>query len=456
MLCTSSRIPMILTQPGAIQDSMVKPVSTLAEYHGVNTMSMDKKIKKSRKPLLIKLGLAAVAVIGFGISAYRVLSDSAVATFRMEKERVTLSTVAYGTFEDFIPVRGSVTPLKTVFLDAMEGGRVEKIFVESGSLVQAGQPILELSNTALQLDVISREAQVSEQLNNLRNTRLAMEQNRLLLKSQLVEINYQITRLERLVERRRELSVSHLIPEADYIDAQDELQYYRNRREVTIESQEQDESMRLSQIASLESGVEQLQRNLEIARNNLDSLTITAPIAGQLSSFTAELGQSKARGETLGQIDDVERFKLSVLMDEFYVTRTREGQFGEFTLAGRPYELRITKVYPQIANGQFEVDMEFVGAAPADIRRGQTLQTRVQLGDASKALLLPRGGFFQDTGGNWAFVLDATGATAGKREITLGRRNPEYFEVLEGLREGQQVITSEYAAYAQMERIKFN
>ena len=214
--------------------------------------------------------------------------------------------------------------------------------------------------------------------------------------------------------------------------------------------------MRRLQIESLESGVTQLQRNLEIARKNLDSLIITAPIAGQLSSFTAELGQSKARGETLGQIDDVEQFKLSVLIDEFYVTRTREGQYGEFTLAGLPYELRITKVYPQITNGQFEVDMEFVGTVPTDIRRGQTLQTRMQLGDASEALLLPRGGFFQDTGGNWAFVLDATGATAGKREITLGRRNPEYFEVLEGLREGEQVITSEYAAYATMERIKFN
>jgi HlyD family secretion protein len=419
-------------------------------------MGMDRKIEKSRRPLLIKLGLFVVLGSGLAVAGYRVLQDSAVATFRVDRERVTIAAVTKGTFEDFIPVRGSVTPLKSVFLDAIEGGRVEKIFVENGALVHAGQEILELSNTALQLDVISREAQVSEQLNNLRNTRLAMEQNRLSLKSQLVDIDYQIVRLERLVERRKELAEQKMIPQADYIDTLDELQYQRKRREVTIESQQQDETMRLAQIESLESGVEQLQRNLEIARSNLDNLVITAPISGQLSSFDAELGQSKARGETLGQIDDVDDFKLSVLIDEFYVTRTREGQYAEFTLSGKPYELRISRVYPQVVNGQFEVDMEFVADVPADIRRGQTLQIRVQLGDAETALLLPRGGFFQDTGGNWAFVLDASGDFAVKRDLRLGRRNPEYFEVLEGLEEGERVITSEYAAYAQMERIQFN
>jgi HlyD family secretion protein len=416
---------------------------------------MDRKLAKNRRPLMIKLGVISMLASGLAYGGLQMLRDSSVATFRVEKERVTVGSVAYGTFEDFIPVRGSVTPLKSVFLDAIEGGRVEKIFVESGAIVEAGQPLLELSNTALQLDVISREAQVSEQLNNLRNTRLAMEQNRLSLKSQLVDMDYQIIRLERLVERRETLAIQKLISQADFLDANDELAYYRNRRDVTIESQQQDETMRKSQIESLEEGVEQLQRNLEIARKNLDSLIITAPISGQLSSLDAELGQSKARGETLGQIDDTERFKLSVLIDEFYVTRTRAGQYAEFTLSDQSYEMRIAKVYPQIVNGQFEVDMEFVGAVPPDIRRGQTLQTRVQLGDASEALLLPRGGFFQDTGGNWAFVLDDTGEFAYKREIRLGRRNPEYFEVLEGLEEGEQIITSEYAAYAAMERIQF-
>lgn len=419
-------------------------------------MGMDKKIERSRTPLIIKsvVGLLALGVLGwFGKG---VLDDSSIPTFRVDRSKLSISAVQPGTFEDFIPVRGTVTPLTSVFLDAVEGGRVEKIHVRNGALVEAGQPLLELSNATLQLDVISREAQVSEQLNNLRNTRLAMEQNRLSLKSQLVDIDYHITRLERLVERRGELARQRLIPEADYQDVVDELDYQRRRREVTIESQQQDEVLRESQIASLEDSVEQLQRNLAIARGNLESLTVTAPISGQLSSFDAELGQSKARGETLGQIDDVDDFKLRVLIDEFYITRTMEGQYGEFTLGGKTWPLRISRVYPQVVNGQFEVDMEFTDGKPADIRRGQTLQTRVQLGDASEALLLARGGFFQDTGGNWAFVLDPSGSFATRREIRLGRRNPEYFEVLEGLDAGEQVITSEYAAYTNMQRIQFN
>ncbi|MDT8398874.1 MAG: HlyD family efflux transporter periplasmic adaptor subunit [Pseudomonadales bacterium] len=327
-------------------------------------MTMDRKIEKSRKPLIIKTGSLTVAIIVFGVLG----------------ERVTVSTVSHGAFEDFIPVRGNVMPLKSVFLDAIEGGRVEQIFVEAGSIVEEGQPLLELSNTTLQLDVISREAQVTEQLNNLRNTRLAMEQNRLSLKSQLVELDYQILRLERLGERRKHLAERKLISQSDYIDTLDELQYNRNRREVTIESQEQEELMRQAQIESLESGVQQLERNLDIARKNLDNLIITAPIAGQLTALNAEIGQSKNRGETLGQIDDLDQYKLSVFIDEFYVTRTRVGQYGEFTLLGQPYELQIARVYPQIVNGQFEVDMDFVGIPPLEIRRGQTIQVRVQLG----------------------------------------------------------------------------
>lgn len=419
-------------------------------------MAMDRKIEKSRKPLYIKLGVGAVLAVGITVAGYGFIRDSSVPTFRVEKERVSIGTVTQDTFEDFIPVRGTVTPLKSIFLDAVEGGRVENIFVENGAIVQKGQPIIELSNTQLQLTVMSNEAQVSEQVNNLRDTRLAMEQQKLKLKSDMVDMDYNITRLERLVERRRDLAAKKLIPEADYIDTEDELAYYRARREVTLESQRQDEQMRLAQIDSMESSVSQLQKNLEIARKNLESLTITAPITGQLSSFEAELGQSLSPGKTVGQLDDIERFKLTVLIDEFYVTRTREGQYAEVTQGNKPYELRISRVYPQVTNGQFEVDMEFVGEVPPDIRRGQTLQTRVQLGDASEALLLPRGGFFQDTGGNWAFVLDASGEFAMKRNIRLGRRNPEYFEVLEGLEAGEQVITSEYAAYAEMERIQFN
>ncbi len=242
---------------------------------------MDRRIAKAR-PSLLKLATATLAAVAAAGVGYEIVRASGTRTFAVASDKLTISTAAAGTFEDFIPVRGNVTPFNTVYLDAIEGGRVERILVEEGTLLTAGEPILELSNTALQLDVISREAEVAEQINNLRNTRLAMEQNRLALKSTLVEIDYQITRLTRLTERRKALADSGLISRADYEEAADELEYYRHRREVTVESQEQDERMRLAQIAALEAGIEQLQRNLAIARGNLDSLVIRAPIAGQL------------------------------------------------------------------------------------------------------------------------------------------------------------------------------
>jgi HlyD family secretion protein len=383
------------------------------------------------------------------------LTMSDVRSFAIASELVTIEPVETGEFLDFVPIRGSVTPLNTVFLDAIEGGRVERVLVQEGSFVQEGQAILELSNTTLQLDVISREAQVSEQINNLRNTRLAMDQNRLSIKSALVEIDYQIKRLTRLTQRLGDLFDRGLIASQGYEEAADELEYYINRREVTIESQEADERMRLAQMESLESTVQQLERNLEIARANLDNLVIMAPLSGQLMALNANVGESKARGERLGQIDDVDEFKITALVDEFYVTRTQSGQSAEFDLSDRTYTLKIIKVYPEIRDGQFEIDLAFNETSPANLRRGQTLQIRVALGDSSEALLLPRGAFFQDTGGSWAFVLDDSRKFAAKHDISLGRRNPQYFEVLGGLKSGDRVITSTYSSYIDMDRVEF-
>jgi HlyD family secretion protein len=415
--------------------------------------SMDRRIDRRRFTWPLLVG-ALTGVLLVATVVYQFLQTSGVRSFAIAAELLTIETAEIGTFLDFVPIRGSVTPLDTVYLDAIEGGRVEAVFVEDGVFVETGQPILELSNTTLQLDVISREAQVSEQLNNLRNTRLAMEQNRLSLKSTLIEIDYQITRLTRLGERRTDLFERGLIARQDHEDVIDELEYYQNRREVTIESQEADDRMRLAQIESLESTVEQLERNLQIARANLDNLVIRAPITGQLTSLDAEIGESKSRGQRLGQIDDIDDFKVSALVDEFYVTRTQSGQSAEFELSGRIYKLEVIKVYPQIRDGQFEIDLAFLDAPPANLRRGQTLQIRVALGDSIEALLLPRSGFSQDTGGNWAFVLDPTGRYAVKRELRLGRRNPEYFEVLDGLEPGDRVITSAYSSYVNMDRIE--
>jgi len=416
-------------------------------------MGMDRRIEKQRVPAAKVAGAVVLALLGLWL-VWRFVQASRTATYRVASDRVTISRVERGHFEDFIPIRGNVTPLRTVYLDAIDGGRVERVLAEEGSLVRVGQPIVELTNTTLQLDVIAREAEVSEQLNNLRNTRLALEQNRLQLKSELVEIDYQLVRLGRLVERRGNLLAQDLIAQRDFDDVKDEYEYFSRRRELTLESQEQEERMRVAQIAALEEGIAQLQRNLQIARKNLEGLTVKAPQNGLLSALDAEIGESKSRGERLGQIDDVDNFKVTALVDEYYVTRVHAGQSADFTLLEVAYSLEVSKVYPEVRNGQFEVDLTFSGEVPSEIRRGQTLQIRLQLGESGEALLLARGGFDQSTGGAWAFVLDESGDQAVKRPIELGRRNPRHFEVLSGLAAGERVITSDYTAFLDMDRVK--
>jgi HlyD family secretion protein len=302
--------------------------------------------------------------------------------------------------------------------------------------------------------VIAREAEISEQLNNLRNTELAIEQNRLKLKSDLIEIDYQIVRLQRLVDRYEKLEGQQFLSKTEYEDSRDELEYWQKRRVVTRESQAQDEKIRLAQIAQLRNSVDQLEKNLKLARANLDNLTIRAPRSGNLTSLNAELGESKARGERLGQIDDVNRFKTVAMVNEFYLNRVRVGQRALLTTGGDDYELEVIKVYPEVEASQFEVDLGFLGDAPTDIRRGQTLQLRLVLGDPSEeATLLPNGPFYNDTGGAWVFVLDAAGDKALRRDVRFGRRNPNMIEVEAGLIPGDRVVISSYSSFIDVDRL---
>ncbi len=418
-------------------------------------MGMDRKIEKSRKPLMIKLGLVAVFGSGLAFAGLRVLKDSAIATFRVAEDRVTIGAVAEGYFEDFIPVRGAVTPLQTVFLDATEGGRVEKVFVEAGAIVEAGEPLLQFTNSSLQLSVATTDTSITEQLNNLNNITNTLETTKINTERDLIEAEFRMTNLQRRLPRMEELAQQKLVSEEEYQAARDEAVYLESLIANIRTRQELENRIRDDRVEQIAAQIAALESNLQLSKDSVENLLVRAPVGGQLSSFDAEIGQSKTPGQRLGQIDDIEQYKVEVLIDEFYVTRTQPGQFAETTLTDTSYELVISKVYPEITNGQFKVDMDFVGAVPTDIRRGQTLQVRVQLGDSSNALLLPRGGFFQDTGGNWAFVLDASREFAEKRNIRLGRRNPEYFEVLEGLNAGERVITSEYAAFTEMDRIVF-
>jgi len=413
---------------------------------------MDRRISRKKWPISRTVAVGAT-VATVAILVYSYLSAGKGRTYVIPANRLSIATVVTGEFEDFVPIRGQIEPLKSVYLDAIEGGRVEKIFVEEGSLVSKDDMILELSNTALQLEVIAKEAAVSEQVNNLRNTRLAMEQNALDLKKDLLDIEKELVRLDRALQQNKRLYGQQLISREEYLESQEDHAHYLKLRDIVLDSQKKDEAIRKVQMQQLEQTTAQLERNLNIARQNLESMVVKAPVSGLLSSLDVEIGQSKSRGERLGRIDDTTEFKTTSRLDEFYVQQIQVGQVGSFELDGKTHVLNVSKIYPQIENGQFKFDLVFQEPV-AGLRSGQTLQIRLQLGGAEKAILLPRGGFHQDTGGQWVFALEPKGSIATKRKIRLGRRNLNFFEVLEGLRPGDRVVVSDYDGFDDMTRLK--
>ncbi|MCG9760088.1 efflux RND transporter periplasmic adaptor subunit [Pseudoalteromonas sp. S4498] len=411
---------------------------------------MDRKITPNKRFQLWWLALPIIAVAYF---AFDSAASSSGERVNLAMDKVKISTVTKGEFHDLIPLRGSIKPSKSVYLDAIEGGRVEARFVEEGAMVKKGDKLLTLSNTSLQLDVISREAQISEQLNNLHNTRLAIEQNRLNLKRNLLELDFQVTQSERKLAQLKRLGSGNLVSKGELQAAEDETEYLKNRRKLIIEQQQQDEKIRTAQIAQLEDSVEQLNKNLSFARKNLENLIIKAPMDGQLTALDAELGASKARGSRLGQVDIVSEYKVSAQIDEFYLGRVYAGQTARLTLQGRQYELTLAKVYAEVSNGRFEVDLTFNAALPSDMRRGQSLQLELLLADAKAATLIPNGGFYQDTAGKWVFVLEQGSQVAVKKSVTFGERNNKYIEVLDGLAVGDRVITSSYSSFKDMQSV---
>jgi HlyD family secretion protein len=420
---------------------------------GRGQSGMDRVVEQSnwqkyRKPLI------AVGTVLLALSVFWYLKPDAGRALKVQNERIVISTVSTGEFDDYIPVRGQVAPLKTVFLDAIEGGRVEAIHVEDGAQVQVGDLIIELSNTQLQLDVIAREAEVTEQLNNLRNTELSLEQNRLDHKRNLVDIKYNIIRLGREIKRLTPLVEKDLVDDSSLERLQDEYDWYVARQEITLESQETDERLQKIQMEQLRIAGAQLEKNLEVASGNMDALNVRAPVAGKLTAFDAEVGQALSRGVNIGQIDDPESFKVTANIDEYYLSRVDIEQTAAYSASGKNFDLSVRKIYPQVKNGTFEVDLVFVGSAPASIRRGQTLQLNLQLGSPSESLLIPNGAFYQDTGGNWVFVVTADGTRAVKRNVRLGRRNLKFIEVLDGLEAGELVVTSPYTNYLDMDRLE--
>ena len=421
---------------------------------GVSGQAMDRRVEK--KISYARFGAYAAAGIAALLFAWWFV-DTLLGgrSLSVNSQRVTVSDVTVGTFEDFIPLRGRLVPLSTVFLDAIEGGRVEEILLEDGVLVEAGDMIAVLSNTNLQLEVLGREAAVTEQLNNMRTIELQLEQNRLSHKRNLVEIDYQITRLSREITRQRELISKSLVSQSTVDQLEDELTYYNNRREITLESQATDARMQEQQLQQLRDAGAQLEAGLGFARENLEDLSVSAPVSGKLSGFNIEIGQSITRGGRLGQIDDPDGYKLNVRIDEYYLGRVDLEQVATAENNRRELDLRISKIYPQVIDGQFEVDMTF-DEEPVGLRRGQTLQVRLTLGDNTDAVLIPNGAFYQETGGNWVFVVSPDGGEAIKRSVKMGRRNTNFIEVLDGLEPGEKVITSPYTSFVGMDRLNLD
>ncbi|MFD2514933.1 efflux RND transporter periplasmic adaptor subunit [Pontibacter locisalis] len=414
---------------------------------------MDRVIEKKKytpKKIILIAGGALVLVL----IIYNLLFAEHTSKLNVDSERVTIGNVQEGMFQEFIAVDGSVEPLNTFFLDITEGGRVDKIYTDDGRMVQKGDTILKLSNTTLQIDFMTRETQLYDLMNERQNSEITMKQDLIRKENELAEIDYSLALAKRKYERNKMLIAEKVIPQEEFEASKDEFNYLSKRKTLADRSVKQDAKLMDDRLKQLDESIKRMEANINMARNTLNNLYVVAPITGQLSTLKAEVGESKSPGENIGQIDDTNGFKVRSRIDEHYISRVYPGLNGTFDFNGKTHKVSITKVIPEVQNNTFQVDMEFVDGAPEGIRRGQTLQIKLNLNDGGKAVLVPRGGFYQSTGGNWIFVVNETGEFAEKREIKLGRQNPNHYEVLSGLKPGEKVVLSSYDSYGEIDRLE--
>jgi HlyD family secretion protein len=415
---------------------------------------MDKIIKKKRWTWQRILGGAGIlAFTAFAVYSFWFSNNKS--TLNVDREKLTISVAQRGVFDEFIVVTGVVQPLKTYQLDAIEGGYVAEKYLDGGASVKQGDLILKLENQRLTLDYVNRETEMYDLINNLENTRLQLRQNKFSLKRTLSDLEYQIRQAKDEYERNAKLFADRIIPEQDLIKTKNTLDRLQQQKAIEIENQQFQEENSVTQIKQLEGTLDRTKVNLSLMKNNLSSLNVKAQVSGLLSRVDVEVGQSIATGQNLGQIDDLSGFKMKVEIDEHYISRIFPGLEGYFDFNGKAVRLSVSKVYPEVRNGRFEVDMRFVEPVPEGIRRGLSVPVRLQLGKPTDALLLPTGGFFSKTGGSWVYVLNASGNRAEKRSITLGRKNPQFYEILDGLQVGEQVITSSYDNFGDKDVLMF-
>ncbi|MBF8962638.1 efflux RND transporter periplasmic adaptor subunit [Pontibacter sp. FD36] len=415
---------------------------------------MDRVIEK-KKYTPKKIAAAAGAALLLVVILYNLLFAEHSSKLNVDSKRITVGTVENGVFQEFIAIDGAVEPLKTFYLDISEGGRVEKIYTDDGRMVEKGDTILKLSNTTLQIDFMTRETQLYDLMNERQNSEITMKQEQIRQLNQLAEIEYNLATAERAYNRNKVLFEEKVISQEEFQASKEEYEYLKKRKILGDRSVKQDAKLLDDRLRQLDESIRRMQANINMARNTLNSLYVTAPISGQLSTLKAQVGESKGAGENIGQVDDMSGYKVRASIDEHYISRIYPGLEGNFDFNGQNYKLKVAKVFPEVQGGTFQVDLEFAGdATPQGIRRGQTLQIRLNLNDGGKAVLLPRGGFYQSTGGSWIFVVDKSGDHATKRSIKLGRQNPKHYEVLDGLKPGEKVVLSSYESYGDIDRLE--
>ncbi|UCG27751.1 MAG: HlyD family efflux transporter periplasmic adaptor subunit [Bacteroidales bacterium] len=416
---------------------------------------MDRPIEKKHKVTKRVIWISIPSIV-FLLLLYSIIFGDKSSKLNVEKDKITIEEITEDLYKNYIAVTGTVEPIQTIYLSSMEGGsRVEEIIIEEGNMVKQGDIIVELSNTSLILEISNYEAQVSRISNELRQARLLMEQQTLQSRSRLMELQTNILQQCRAYDNNKILFSESHISKEEFEISKEQYELSLQQLELLKENLKQDSVFRSVQVEALESSVRRMQQNLEIVTRRLESLNYRAPVSGELANLNLEVGQVINMGQRFGQINILDSYKLRVDIDEYFISNVSKGLFGECDFSGTSFMAIITKVYPEVTNGRFSVDMEFTDTVPEQIRIGQTSRIRLELGRPKTAILIPRGGYYQSTGGQWVYVVDPSGSFAEKRSITLGSQNPRYYEVLDGLQPGEKVVVSSYDNFGDVDKLIF-
>ncbi len=417
-------------------------------------MGMDRKIEKKKgiKTKHIIYGVVGLVIIGLVI---KIAGSAGTSVYRAEKDKLTISKVVKDDFKDYISIIGTVEPILTIYLDVEEGGKVIERVIDEGEFVKKGDVIVRLSNSDLNLQILNSESSLAYQTNELRNTLIDMDKQRISNKQSLLNKDYSLKTLKRSYEQYEALYDKGFISKEKYLTAKDDYELAKENRKLLYEQLVQDSIFRENQKKQMDANLHNMERNLAMVRQRLENLNIKAPADGQLGTLDVEIGQSINKGQSIGQLHILDNFKVTAQVDEHYIDKVRRGLSASMERQNKEYNLITKKVYPEVRDGQFEVDLVFDGNEPDKLRTGQTYHMKLELGQPTAGTLLPRGGFFQSTGGQWVYVLDQSGTKAIKRNIKIGRQNPQYYEVLEGLEPGEQVITSSYDLFGDNDVVEF-